>query len=171
MLKPDSLRAFLTAAVPALAAEADRLKIFVDKGTIRATGAATAGGVTGFEYGYTCTLLLLDLAEHPDAVFVPLLVWVGRNQPDLLQNFQRNRTGISFDADILADDKIDLQISLELTERVIATPRAGGEGVDIEHAPEPPQAGVETWPGLEASPPPAASIYAHGELIAEIPAG
>lgn len=170
MLKPDSLRAFLTAAVPALKAEADRLQIFVDKGAIRSTGVPTAAGVTGFEYGYTCTLLLLDLAEHPDAVFVPLLVWVGANQPELLQNFEKNRQGIAFEADILANDKIDLQISLELTERVVAKPRAGG-GVDIEHLAEPPQAGVEAWPGLQGVPPPATEIYAGDELIAQIPAG
>lgn len=170
MLKPDSLRAFLTTAVPALGQEADRLKIFIDKGSIRATGRPIAGGVTAFEYGYTCTLLLLDLAEHPDSVFVPLLVWVGRNEPALLQNFEKNRQGIVFDADILADDKIDLQISLELTERVVATPRPSG-GVDVVHAAEPPQAGVETWPGLESAPPSATSIYVGDELIAEIPAG
>lgn len=170
MLKLDSLRDFLTAAVPALRQEADRLQIFVDKGSIRATGVPVAAGVTGFEYGYTCTLLLLDLAEHPDSIFVPLLAWVGAHQPELLQNFERNRQGIAFEADILANDKIDLQISLELTERVVARPRDGG-GVDIEHLPEPPQAGVETWPGLAGEPPPATSIYVGDELIAEIPAG
>lgn len=168
MIKPDSLRAFLTSAVPALGQEADRLQIYIDKGSVRATGVPTAGGVTAFEYGYTCTLLLLDLAVHPDAVFVPLLAWLWENQPDLLQNYDRNRQGLAFEADILDAKKIDLQITVPLTERVGATPRDGG-GFDIVHFPEPAQAGVETWSDGPAEPPPATSIWVGDEMIAEIP--
>ncbi|WP_292066006.1 phage tail protein [Brevundimonas sp. UBA7664] len=168
MLKPDSVRAFLTAAIPALKAEPDRLQIYIDKGSIRATGVPGASGVMGFEYRYTCTLMLLDFAVHPDAVMTPLVAWVAVNEPELLQNYDKNREGLAFEADILDARKIDLQISLPLTERVIATPVDGG--FNMVHAAEPAQAGVESWPAGPASPPVIHSIYADGELIAEIPA-
>ena len=41
-----------------------------------------------------------------------------------------------FDADILANDAVDLSIKLPLTERVVVTAKDGG-GYDITHAPEP----------------------------------
>lgn len=170
MKKTDSLRAWLTAAVPALKAAPDRFLVFTDKGSLRATGAPSAAGVVAFEWRYTATLLMLDFAGDPDAVAVALFAWLAANQPELLQNFDRNRQGVAFEADILDGQKVDLQIAVELTERVGAVPAEGG-GVEIQHWAEPAQAGAETWPGLEDAPPPATSIYAGGELIAEIPGG
>lgn len=168
MLKPDLLRAFLTAAIPALQGVADRLQVFIDKGSIRATGVPARSGVVGFEYRYTCTLILQDFAGHPDAVMLPVVAWVALNEPELLANYDKNRTGIAFEADILSAKAIDLQISLDLTERVIATPRLGG-GFDIVHAAEPAQVGIETWPNGPENPPEISSIFLGGELIAEIP--
>lgn len=155
MLKPDSLRAFLTNALPELARNPDQLLIFIDRGSLVATGVP---GLS-FEYQYTLNLILLDLAVHPDVVMVPLLAWVSQHQSELLHNPTR-RGEIAFEADIQANDRIDLDIKLPLTERVGVHPRPDGAGMDIEHYPEPqldnPLLAVTHW-----------QLYLKGELLAE----
>ncbi|TWQ96510.1 phage tail protein, partial [Xanthomonas vasicola] len=88
-----------------------------------------------FEYQYTLNLILTDYAGHPNSVMLPLLEWVQANQSELLSNTAR-RGDITFEADILANDAVDLSIKLPLTERVVVTAKAGG-GYDMTHAPEP----------------------------------
>lgn len=153
MLKPDSLRTALAAAVPALATDPDRLLIFVENGTL---AASIAPGFS-FEYRYQLNLILTDFAGHPDTIMVPLLVWLARHQPELLANPDR-RTGIRFDVEVMANNMIDLSMTLELTERVGVNPRAGG-GFDVEHYPEPELEAplqVEHW-----------RIWLKDELVAE----
>lgn len=128
MLKPDSLRAWLTAAIPALAADPAQLQLFVDRGQVVSTG--TPG--LAFEYRYTLNLLLTDFAGHPDGLFAPLLAWLGLNQPDLLQRIGRTGDGLAFEADILDNEKVDLSVTFPLSETVVAVPRpadaGGGDG-------------------------------------------
>ncbi|CEJ21834.1 P2 phage tail completion R family protein (fragment) [Xanthomonas citri pv. citri] len=78
---------------------------------------------------------MTDYAGHPDSVMLPLLEWVQGNQSELLSNPAR-RGDIAFEADILANDAVDLSIKLPLTERVVVMAKDGG-GYDITHAPEP----------------------------------
>jgi len=131
MIKPQSLREHLTAALPELARDPDRLLVFVKDGTL----AATFAKPLSFEYRYTLSLIVTDFAGHPDAVMVPLLAWLVRHQPELLANPER-RAGIAFDAELLANDKVDLEIKVPLTESVGVHPRNGG-GFEVEHYPEP----------------------------------
>ncbi|MBB5734421.1 hypothetical protein FHT09_000120 [Xanthomonas arboricola] len=65
----------------------------------------------------------------------PLLEWVQVNQSELLSS-PTQRGEIAFEADILANDAVDLSIKLPLTERVVVTVKDGG-GYDRTHAPEP----------------------------------
>lgn len=132
MFKPGSLRAFLTAANPELARDPDRLVVFIDEGSLQATFAP---GLS-FEYAYTLNLVFTDYAGHPDAIMAPLLIWLREHQSELLAN-PDNRGRITFEADLLANDAVDLSIKIPLTERVGVHPRAGGTGHDIEHYPEP----------------------------------
>jgi len=153
VIKPASLRAHLTAALPELRRDPERCEVFIDRGSIVATAAP---GIS-FEYRYTLNLLLTDFAGHPDSVMVPLIEWIARHQPEMLAN-PSLREQIAFEADILANDLVDLDIKLPLTERVGVHPRAGG-GYDIEHYPEPlPESAFEAqhW-----------RIYARDELVAE----
>jgi hypothetical protein len=169
MRKLDSLRAWLAGVIPDLKADASRLQVFLDKGSIRSTGVAASSGVFGFEKTFTATLILTDFAGDDDAVFFALVAWVKRNQPNLLENYDKNRPGIlTFEADILSADKVDLQIQLELTENVLATPRVGAEGYALSSPPEAAQVADEAWPDGPADPPLIGSIWARGELIAEI---
>lgn len=139
MNKPDSLRALLLQAVPDL--QEDRLLMFIDEGKVRCTGAESLS----FEYGYNLQIILTDYAGHPDAVMVPLLGWLKVNQSELLENLDMSKEGVKFEADILDRTKVDLSITLPLTERVIVGTNGQG-GTTIKHAGEPQP---EQWPNMD----------------------
>jgi len=131
VIKPQSLRDLLTSALPELAQNPDRMLVFIDAGSV----VSTLAPGRSFEYRYTLNMIITDFAGHPDAVMVPLLDWIRVNQPELLANDKR-RGEIAFDVDVLANDKVDMDIKLPLTERVGV--HAGADGVlTIEHYPEP----------------------------------
>lgn len=157
MQKPDSLRQALTAVVPAIATNPDRLKIFIDKGAV----AARHGAGLGFQYRYKLTGELLDFpASAPEAVFFALVLWLREHQPDLLQNHERGSSAITFDAELVDATSIDLIFEIELTEAIGATPRQGG-GHDLVHLPEP------QIPTFDPDPPGVVlqKLYWHDELI------
>lgn len=139
MNKPESLRAHLVAAIPELRRNPDRLLVFVEEGTLRSTAAQ---GLS-FEYGYTLTLILTDFAGHPDAVAIPLFAWVLVNQPELMLNLEKGREAIRFQAEILDKGKVDLEVRLPLTERVIVKKQEDGS-LQVSH-PDEPQLFEETF--------------------------
>lgn len=132
MNKPNSLRDHLLAADPTLAQNPERLLVFIDEGNIRATAAP---GLS-FEWLYTLNIIITDYAGHPDNIAIPLLAWLRRNQPDLLTNIEKGKDAIGFEADILGNDKVDLSITMPLTERVIVK-RLPDESLEVTHPPEP----------------------------------
>ncbi|MDH0099932.1 phage tail protein [Stutzerimonas stutzeri] len=154
MNKPESLRAHLLAAIPELKRNPDRLLVFIDNGSLRSTAAP---GLS-FEYSYTLNLILTDFAGHPDAVAIPLLAWVLVNQRELMENQERGRDAIKFEADILDNSKVDLSITLPLTERVIVKRMDDGT-LQVDHPPEPQL--DEFFP---AGP---WQLFGNGELLAE----
>ncbi|PZP26679.1 phage tail protein [Pseudomonas kuykendallii] len=132
MNKPNSLREHLLAAVAELKHSPDRLLIFIDTGSVRCT--AVPG--LSFEYSYTLQVILTDFAGHPDSVFIPVLEWLRRQQPELLTNLERGKDAITFEADILDGGKVDMALSLPLTERVIVK-RLDSGALDVTHPEEP----------------------------------
>lgn len=132
MNKPNSLRDHLLASVPGLKANPDRLIMFIDSGKIRCTAAASLS----FEYAYTLQILLTDFAGHPDSVMLPILGWLRVNQSELLTNLDKSAEGLKFEADVLDQSKVDLSITLPLTERVVVK-RLDGGTFDVSHPPEP----------------------------------
>lgn len=131
MIKPASLRAHLVAVLPDLARDADRLLVFIDAGSL----VSTFQPALSFEYKYTLNLILTDYAGHPDSVMLPLLA-MGAGQSGRAAFNPARRGEIAFEADILANDAVDLSIKLPLTERVVVIAKDGG-GYDITHVPEP----------------------------------
>lgn len=131
MNKPNSLRQHLLSSIAELRNDPDRLLIFIENGKVRCTAAH---GLS-FEYEYQLELIITDYAGHPDSVMIPLLDWLRTNQHDLLANFDKNKDAIQFDAEILANDLVDLSITLPLSERVIVKPVEGG--LSVNHPPEP----------------------------------
>lgn len=154
MNKPESLRAHLESAVPQLRHNPDRLLIFIDQGKVRCTAAA---GLS-FEYNYELQIILTDFAGHPDAVMLPLLAWVRTHQSEMLVNLDKSAEGIRFEADILDKSKVDMSITLPLTERVIVKRQDNGT-YSIEHAGEPQYTEAEAAGTYQ--------VYAGGKLLAE----
>jgi len=115
MNKPESLRAHLLATVADFKHDPDRLLIFIDNGKVRCTAAPTLS----FEYSFDLQIILTEFAGHPDSVFLPILAWLSVNQSELLENLEKVKNGIQFEADILDKNKVDLSITLALTERVV----------------------------------------------------
>jgi hypothetical protein len=135
MLKPADLRAHLTAAVPQLARDPEKLIVIARGGRI----VCTATGTLSFEYRYTLQAIALDYAGHADALMVPLLAWVHRNQPEILDNPKLREESIRFDVEYLTADTVDIAIEIDLTERALVRPRAAADpgALEIIHPPEP----------------------------------
>lgn len=132
MNKPKTLREHLLTHVPELRNDPDRLLTFIENGKVRCTAAA---GLS-FEYEYQLQLIITDYAGHPDTVMIPLLDWLRVNQHDTLANYDKNKDAIQFDAEIMANDLVDLSITLPLSERVIVKQQEDGT-LDVKHPQEP----------------------------------
>lgn len=133
MIKINSLRAALDLALPELRGDPDKLVIFVDRGRI----VSRLSPGLAFEYRYEATLWLPGLTGGSDRVMLPLLLWLRTNQPDIFQRFDRDDTAIVFAADIVDAATADVMIKFELTEGVVATPRADDSGWDVDRTVEP----------------------------------
>lgn len=132
MNKLESLRTHLLATVAEFKHNPDRMLIFIDNGKVRCTNASSLS----FEYSFDLQIILTEFAGHPDSVMLPLLGWLSVNQSELLESLDKVKNGIQFEADILDKDKVDLSISLPLTERVVVTTDDQGS-VSVTHPGEP----------------------------------
>jgi hypothetical protein len=124
MNKLDSLRTYLRGAIPALHADPQQLKVFVESGRM----VGRSGGSLSFEYRFTLRLVLLDFAGSLDLLAVPLMAWLNLYQPDLLQNKESAAKGVRFEAEPLANDKMDVVVELDLTEMVVVNEDKDGNG-------------------------------------------
>lgn len=131
MYKPDSLRAHLTAANPDLKRDPDKLLVFVDEGRLIATGTHSRS----FEYAYKINVIITDFGGDEDAIMVPLLDWVGRHQPELLDNPEKRERAIRFIIDFNNHESVDISLEIDLTERVIVRQEQGK--LTIQHVAEP----------------------------------
>lgn len=133
MLKPASLRAALETALPELAANPDRLILYIDEGRIH----SRYGDSLSFEYRYRLNLVLLDYAHHASAAIVPLLAWLRVNQPELGLNPDLADGAVTFEAEILNHSSMDFAIRLQLSERVIVTTNHDTGETTARHVGEP----------------------------------
>lgn len=132
MNKPESLRTHLLTTIAELKHNPDRLLIFIDNGKVRCTAAASLS----FEYSFDLHIILTDFAGHPDSVMLPLLGWLSVHQSELLENLNKSADGIQFEADILDNSKVDMSLTLALTERVVVGKDEEGN-ITIRHPGEP----------------------------------
>lgn len=142
MKKPASLRRHLEASVNGLSKHPERLRVLIEQGSV----ATKFGAGLSFEWRYKLTLLFMDVNDSPDTLVVPMIAWLSVNQPDLLLNPDRREKALSFEAEALDNETMDIKFEIELSERVIVTKTA--TGYTCEHADEPPLAdedGVTPW--------------------------
>ncbi|WP_417329572.1 phage tail protein [Halomonas cupida] len=124
MKKLHLLRKHLIAAVPAFARDPERLLTFVEDGSIE----FHRGPNLSHEYAFTAQLVLTDFAGDLDTVMLPLLQWLAEYQPDVEPS-----EALSFEAEILSNDAVDLALRLRLTERVIAQVDCHSGRIESEH--------------------------------------
>ncbi|WP_313253222.1 phage tail protein [Stenotrophomonas sp.] len=132
MKKPSDLRAHMLVACPLLQAYPDRLLLFVENGHL------VSSNVPGlsYQYQYELTMIVTDFAGTPEAIMVPLLQWVTRHQPELLAH-PSTRGQIAFSVEVLASDLVDIELKLQLSERIAV--RRDEEGFfQLTYPKEPP---------------------------------
>lgn len=148
MQKPVSLRAALTAAIPELRNEPDRLAIWVEDGQVRAR--QTAGH--GFAFEYPLSVLLKEVATDIAIIAHAIVRWLRVAQPDLLAAGAGNSFG--FETDILDNGTADIVFTLQLTEAVaIAANEDGSWAIDYLPEPDPLFDDQLTFAGMPAAPP------------------
>lgn len=82
MNKPQSLRAALNKSVAYVRENPDKLHLFVDKGSLVATGASSMS----WEYRYTLNVVVEDFSGDQNLLMAPVLLWLTENQPDAINN-------------------------------------------------------------------------------------
>lgn len=131
MKKPEDLRGHLEASVPCLKRNPENLHVFIEKGNV----VSRLGGSMSFMYRYELNLIITDFTDHADTLFIPLLAWIAINQPEIMQNPEKQESDISFQAEIIDHDKSDISITIKLTESVIVTQK--GNAYEANHIAEP----------------------------------
>ena len=158
MRKPALLRAAIAAAFPDLARDPDRLRVWIDNGSIAARFAV----LPSWEYRYQLSVLLLDFAGDPNRLMLAIVDWLRVEQPELLQNHDTGNEAVKYRVDVLDSDCVDILLELELTEAIRCTPRQAG-GFDLIVSPEPP---VQDPGFLGVEPPvPLSQIFVQGEQV------
>lgn len=150
MYKAKSLRAHLTATVPDLKRSPEKLAVVVKNGKVIAAGEASLS----FEYAATVQIIVLDYAGAPDAIMLPILVWMRTHQTEYFDNPALREKSFRFEVDINDGKTIDLSIELDITERVAVRPKTPGDNpapgaFNVEHIGEPVRTGTletpESW--------------------------
>lgn len=164
MKKADHLAKFLTTAVPGLAKDAERLFVAIDEGHIRPIN----GGLS-YRWAAKVTVTLLDTpVKDLGALNLALLVWAGRQQPDLLRAPQAD-TAFAFNIEMLDRQVCDVSFQVQLDQLVSVVPKPGG-GLDVIERDEPdPDPGFAHLGGFK----PAATLqrlYLGDDLVLELPA-
>jgi hypothetical protein len=138
MNKPTSLRDFLIKSVAHLRKNPEQLHMFVDSGNL---AGRLENGIC-YQNAYKLNILVLDLTENPASIFVPLLAWVRENQVDIRPD------SISYEADILSNNAVDLSITLPLTENVVVNIDNDGK-YSLTYPPEPRPDYLNTYSPLD----------------------
>lgn len=125
MDKLNSLKQHLIDRVPGLKNNPDGLHIFADEGGIKADLESTLS----FAYEWQTTIICEDFNGHPDELFVPLLVWIQKNQRDI------KRDDIRFLLDPLDNERSDIRITFPTDQRVIVN--NDDNGYNTSHPAEP----------------------------------
>lgn len=146
MRKIDSLRQVLSTSIEELSKSNERLRIWIDRGTVQCRQTATFG----FTMAYRVNVLLMDMTTDIASVGYVICAWLRINQPDLLAP---GKDAFALDLDVLDNGKYDALIQIDLNQNV--TCAINGQGkmqVDYLPEPEPLFADDLPFPGLDAVP-------------------
>lgn len=124
MKKLHSLRAYLLERIPDLKRNPDRLLTFIEDGSIE----FHRGAHLSHQYRVPVRVVLTDHAGELDTVIIPLLQWLSRYQPDLAPE-----EAVTFQAELLDNQRWDLAIDVTLTERVVALVDCDAGTIHVDH--------------------------------------
>lgn len=132
MQKPASLRKALTAALPELRNEPDRLSLWVEDGSVRTRQTAAQG----FAFEYPLSVLLREVKTDIAIAVHAINRWLRIHQPDLMAAHQA--ASYKFETDILDEGSADILFTLQLTEAVaIADAEGGAWSIEYQAEPNP----------------------------------
>jgi len=147
MSKLKSLRAALTAALPEVRHEPDRLKLWIENGAVRARGTATHG----FALQYPLSVLIEEAKTDIAIIALAITRWLRVNQPDLLAP---NVDSFQFESDILDNETADIVFTITLTENISVAPNPDGSwAVTYLAEPDPLFEDGEGFEGVNPIPP------------------
>lgn len=152
MQKPKSLRAALTAAIPEIRDQPDRLAIWVEDGAVRSRQTETHG----FAFEYPLSVLLREVSTDIAVIALAINRWLRRHQPSLLAGGSGD--SYKFETDVLDNATADILFTIDLCENVAVTPQQDGSwSVDYLVEPDPLFGdGLPVAPNTDA--PPLASV-------------
>ncbi len=119
MKKPALLREAIVAMIPDLALNPDRLDMWVEKGTLRATNNRQHG----FAWEYDLSIYAEDYTGEPAVLFFAITEWLRDYQPSLLA---ANGSGFPFEVIAMTADAVDVSITVPLVE-VVTVNKVDGE--------------------------------------------
>lgn len=156
MRKIDSLRQALASSIEDLAKSRDRLRIWIDRGTVQSRQTATFSLVMS----YRVNVLLMDMTTDFAAVAYVLCVWLRVHQPELLAP---GKDAFAMDLDVLDSGKYDALVQIDLSQAVTVM-RDGAGNARVEYLPEPEDlfADERAFTGL-ADTPRLKSVHVVGE--------
>ena len=144
MEKPASLRKALAAAIPELAANPDKLAMYVIDGQTRA-GKHTLGHTIS----YRLNINISDYTSGINRLNIAIINWLQTHQPDILGPGAADPDAYVFEVDILSGGSCDIAIVLRLSESIRALVDDAGQ-IHISHRPPVQHKNDLTWPGLPA---------------------
>lgn len=123
---------------PRFKSELIKLHLFVDNGSLVATGASSMS----WEYRYTLNAVIEDFSGDQNLLMAPVLLWLRDNQPDAINNPALREKLFTFEVDILRNDVCDISLNLQLTERVLVSTDGSVSSVEAVAEPDEPE---EMW--------------------------
>lgn len=146
MRKDDSLRQLLATSIEDLAQSPERLRIWIDRGTVQCRQTAT------FAFAMSCrvNVLLMDMTTDIAAVVYVICAWLRVNQPDLLAP---GKDAFALEHDVIDNETYDALIQIDLTQNVSCALNAQGK-MQVTYLPEPEPLLADDlpFPGLDAIP-------------------
>jgi hypothetical protein len=129
MRKIDSLREVLSTSIEDLAKSRERLRIWIDRGTVQCRQTETFG----FAMAYRVNVLLMDMTTDIASVGYVICAWLRINQPDLLAP---GKDAFALDLDVLDNGKYDALIQIDLNQNVTCSLNAQSK-MQVDYLPEP----------------------------------
>ena len=132
MKKPQLLREYLLKALPDLPTDQDRLRIVADQGSMQSL--LTTG--YSFEMSYKLEILLTECVIEPEVIALVIFTWLREHQSEFMANHAKSKEAITFESEIIDNEKSDIYFSVNLSERIIVK-KTEDDQLEISYPDEP----------------------------------